>query len=277
MKIKFLLLIPFLLSSCGYFKYQEVESVKKAELQSPDKVIQYSTYAGLIERLFDGFVTIDTVLCQGNHGIGTTDCLHGELIIMDGIPYRVTYDGVVEIVGKEETTPYVTLANVDPDQAVLITLPAGTTVQELTAKVAELAADQFQKNFPYAIRLEGKFASARMRSIPKLEKPFISLADVAKNQSIFTFENESLSIIGFWNPSYAEDLNPPQWHIHGLNAARTSGGHVLDFTTAEDVQVSLWKLIGFDVNLPDSTEFAEADFSQDLSAQIQKVNRDKED
>ncbi|NJL19066.1 MAG: acetolactate decarboxylase [Bdellovibrionaceae bacterium] len=238
-------------------------------------VTQYSTYVGLIQRLFDGFVTIETVLSKGNHGIGTTDQLHGELLILDGAAYRVNFEGKVELVGKEETTPYVTLAQVDKKDALQVTLPAGTTVADLDDKLLALTEGKFQKNFPYAIRLEGDFSAARMRSIPKLQRPYITMTEVVANQSLFNFENHPFTIIGFWNPSYAEAFNPPKWHIHGLDAAKKAGGHVLAFTTGKDVKVYLWKMTQMDIRMPDSKDFADANFDQDFNDAVQKINRDQ--
>ena len=240
-----------------------------------ENVIQYSSYVGLLQRLFDGFVSFDKVLALGNHGIGTTDKLNGELIILDGKAYRVNFEGVVEEVADDETTPYVTLAQVDPKDAITVTIPAGTTYDQLDEQLTVLLKEQFQENFPYAVRLEGTLAQAKLRSIPKLEKPYISMTEVAANQNTFEFENHDFTLIGFWNPSYASAFNPPQWHIHGLDAARKAGGHVLTFTTAADVKVQLWKLTGFDIRLPDTPEFTAADFDKDLSKEVQKVNRDK--
>ncbi len=230
---------------------------------------------GLLKRLFDGFVTFDKVLSLGNHGIGTTDKLNGELIILDGKAYRVNFEGEVEEVAHHETTPYVTLANVDPAKAFKITIPAGTSYDQLDEQLSELAPEEFQENYPYAIRIEGTLTQAKLRSIPKLEKPYITLTEVAANQNVFEFENEGFTLIGFWNPSYADAFNPPQWHIHGLNTERTTGGHVLSFIADQNVEVQLWKLTGFDIRLPDTNEFSQADFEQDLSKEVQKINRDK--
>jgi len=237
---------------------------------------QYSSYTGLLKRLFDGFVSFEEVVAIGNHGIGTTDQLNGELIILDGVPYRVNFEGQVEKIAPEETTPYVTLAKVEKKDAFVATLPAGTEYDELDDVIKSVAKDVFTENFPYAIRLEGTFAEAKLRSIPKLEKPYISLTEVAKNQNVFEFKDHGFTLIGFWNPSYAEAFNPPQWHIHGLDSELKAGGHALKFKTGSDVKVYLWKLTGFDIRVPDTVDFAKADFSEDLSKEVLKVNRDKD-
>ncbi|MCG8524758.1 MAG: acetolactate decarboxylase [Opitutales bacterium] len=244
-------------------------------LVASNKVVQYSSYVGLIQKLFDGFVPMSEVLENGDHGIGTTHALDGEAIIMDGFSYRVTFDGDVEKISDDETTPYITIADTSATKPLKLQLSAGTCVAELTETVKEVSEGKFQANYPYAVRIEGVFKKVKARSIPKLEKPYIELSEVAANQSVFEFEDEEFTIIGFWNPKYADAFNPPEWHIHGLNKDLTGGGHILDFETGKGVIVKLWKKTGFDIHLPDTEAFAEANFDQDFGAAVQQINRDK--
>ena len=242
-------------------------------LHANEAVVQYSSYTALLQRLFDGFVTFDEALEHGNMGIGSTDGLNGEVIIENGVPYRVNFKGEVEQVELEETAPYITLCDTPATEAIEITLPKGMTYESLTDTITELLGDRFQKNYPYAIRISGNFAHAKTRSVPKSEKPYPSLIDIVKNQHTFEFENREFILIGFWYPAYAKAFNPPEWHIHGLTQDKTSGGHVLEFETTDDVKVQLWKKTTFVVHQPDTEAFAETDFDVDLSADVKKVNR----
>ena len=243
-------------------------------LHANEAVVQYSSYTGLLQRLFDGFVTFEEALQYGDQGVGSTDGLNGEVIIQDGIPYRVNVLGKVEKVALDESAPYITLCDTPESEAIECTLPEGTTYSALTNTITNLLGKQFQKNYPYAIRISGVLLKAKTRSVPKSEKPYPALVDIVADQSIFEFNDEEFVLIGFWYPAYAKAFNPPEWHIHGLTADKTSGGHVLDFETAKDVNVQLWKKTTFVVHQPDTQAFAETDFNQDMSAAVKKVNRD---
>ena len=239
-----------------------------------EAVVQYSSYTGLLQRLYDGFVTFEEALQYGNQGVGSTDGLNGEVIIENGVPYQVNVRGEVEKVGLEETAPYITLCDTPETEAIECTLPEGMSYSELTDTITDLLGEQFQKNYPYAIRITGVLAKAKTRSVPKSEKPYPALIDIVADQSIFEFNDQEFVLIGFWYPAYAKAFNPPEWHIHGLTADKTSGGHVLDFETATKVKVQLWKKTTFVVHQPDTQAFAETDFDQDMSAAVKKVNRD---
>ena len=242
-------------------------------LNANNAVVQYSSYTGLLQRLFDGFVTFEEALQYGDQGVGSTDGLNGEVIIENGVPYRVNVLGEVEKVGLGETAPYITLCDTPESEAIECTLPEGTTYSALTDTITELLGEQFQKNYPCAIRISGVLTEAKTRSVPKSEKPYPALIDIVANQSIFEFNDKEFVLIGFWYPAYAKAFNPPEWHIHGLTADKTSGGHVLDFETAKGVKVQLWKKTTFVVHQPDTEAFAETDFDQDMSAAVKKVNR----
>ena len=243
-------------------------------LHASDAVVQYSSYTALLQRLFDGFVTYEEALEYGDTGVGTTDGLNGEVIIQDGVPYRVNFDGKVDQVALSESSPYITLCDTPADEAVEIALPKGISYPLLTETIVDLLGERFQKNYPYAILISGHFTHVKTRSVPKSEKPYPALIDIVKEQHTFDFENRAFTLIGFWYPGYAKAFNPPQWHIHGLTQDKTAGGHVLEFETADDVTIQLWKKTTFVVHQPDTTAFAETDFDVDLSAAVKKVNHD---
>ncbi len=239
-------------------------------------VTQYSSYVGLLERLFDGFVSIEDAMNYGDHGIGTTHALDGEVIIMDGEIYRINYEGAVERINPSELTPYVTLAFTPESEAIPYNLPAGIAYDQLANTLHKLdSIDRFAENHAYAVRIEGNFKYLKARSVPKQTKPYPSLIEIVENQSVFEFQNENFTVIGFWNPEYAAAFNPPKWHIHGINQTRDGGGHILDFITGDDLKLYLWKMTSLQIHQPDTLEFESADLMKDRSADVHRVNRDQ--
>jgi acetolactate decarboxylase len=83
-------------------------------------------------------------------------------------------------------------------------------------------------NLFYAVRIDGHFASVATRSVPRQEKPYPPLAEVAKTQPVFHLEDVSGTLAGFRFPDFARGLNVPGFHLHFLTEDRRAGGHVLD-------------------------------------------------
>ena len=64
------------------------------------------TLALLVPGLLEGTTTIGELLTHGDTGIGTGEGLDGELIILDGVAYKVGQSGVAERVPDDFTMPF---------------------------------------------------------------------------------------------------------------------------------------------------------------------------
>ncbi|MEO0796717.1 MAG: acetolactate decarboxylase [Verrucomicrobiota bacterium] len=234
-------------------------------------VTQVSSYNGLLAGLYDGSVSFEELRPYGNFGLGTFDKLDGELYMIDGVIYQIDYDGKVHEMPYSATTPYITMANFQPDQ--VIDIPEGLTYDEVSKFVEKQLPNI---NTPYAIQISGTFKYMKCRSIPKQnEKPYPSLADITKVQSIFEQDDVKGSLVGFYYPQYASTLNPPGFHLHFLNDAKDFGGHCLTFTTGDDVKAHLDLCNKLIVYIPDDEDGRAANLNIDRSAQVQSVNRAK--
>ena len=69
------------------------------------KLYQVSLLQGLLYGDYCGSVTIEELCQNGDIGLGTFDQLNGELILLDGVAYRATGDGKIEIGLASESTP----------------------------------------------------------------------------------------------------------------------------------------------------------------------------
>ena len=67
------------------------------------KLFQHQTLGDLMAGFFDGSMTIEALLKEGNYGIGTMDHLDGELIVIDGKAYQAKENG--ELVVLKGTKP----------------------------------------------------------------------------------------------------------------------------------------------------------------------------
>jgi acetolactate decarboxylase len=113
----------------------------------------------------------------------------------------------------------------------------------------------------------------KVRSVPAQQEPFPVLSEAVKNQSVYTFSGTTGTIVGFYTPVFFKGVNVPGFHLHYLSDDRTAGGHILDFTLPVGMLVEYDVTPGFTMALPTSGDFVGADLSQDLSADLAKVEK----
>jgi acetolactate decarboxylase len=127
-------------------------------------------------------------------------------------------------------------------------------------------------NFPYAVKVTGKFSYVKTRSVPRQSKPYPPLAQVAKKQAVFEFRDVDGVIVGFYLPQYLAGINLAGYHCHFLTADRTAGGHLLD-CRIKQAKVELTQLEDFRLRLPDTAAFSRTDLSGDQKQEIEKVEK----
>src|SRR5690348_10926846 len=64
-------------------------------------LFQVSTSAALVEGLYQGAVRVSRLLRHGDFGLGTFIDLDGEMVVLDGLCYRVSASGSVETVEED--------------------------------------------------------------------------------------------------------------------------------------------------------------------------------
>lgn len=230
-----------------------------------DTLVQVSTIDALLAGLYDGVSTMATLKSQGDFGIGTFDGLDGEMIVVDGVVYRVRADGRATVVADQETSPFASVTFFDAEQTQA--LAPGTDFDAFRARAGMM---QPSPNWFYAFRLEGRFKRVTTRSVPRQYPPYQPLVEVVKSQPVFNFEQVDGVLVGFYCPSFVQGINVPGYHLHFLTADRTAGGHVLDFTT-DRVTLKLDTLQRFELNLPRSEAFAAVDLGRDRKQELKKV------
>ncbi|MBN1553219.1 MAG: acetolactate decarboxylase [Phycisphaerae bacterium] len=230
-----------------------------------DQMYQVSTLQALMLGLYDGDTTVEQLRQRGNHGIGTFNALHGEMALLEGKVYRVDSDGKVTEVSPETKTPFACVTMFEPD--VEYPLSGGRDYEQLkTALDAWLPTT----NLPYAVRITGTFQYVKTRSVPKQSKPYPPLAEVAKTQPTFEFENVEGIMLGFRLPEYLAGVNMAGYHLHFLTKDRKGGGHVLEFNASNAV-VEADDCTGLFLKLPDAKTFTGVDLSEVKEEDIRAV------
>jgi acetolactate decarboxylase len=239
--------------------------------EDPHKITQVSVIDALMVGRYDGIMPIPELLRHGDLGVGTLDHLDGELIVLDGKPYQIRGDGQILDVPPDRSTPFAVVTPFEQDGE--FACPRVTGLTALDARLNEILP---QKNNFVAIRIDGRFVSLTMRSVHRQEPPYRPLEEVAKNQSVWTREDQVGTLVGIRCPAWIGGLNVPGYHWHFLSQDRKVGGHVLDCRVLEG-KVRYDVCRDWEVKLEGSRGFNEADLVKDRSRELQKVESPRGD
>jgi acetolactate decarboxylase len=220
----------------------------------------------LVEGIYEEKIPFTQIKQHGDFGLGTFDDLDGEMVMLDGQIYRITAEGRVQQVDERALTPFA-----------CVTFYSPSSHDELNT---ELSHADFQEwlqgllpspNIFYAIRSEGRFASMRVRSVPKQDN-YRPLVEVAKEQPVFTFTDIEGSLVGFFTPAFVSSLNVPGFHLHFLSADQQHGGHLLECRPSR-LQVGVQLIPTLEVALPLSLDYLTWDFHRDTQHDLNKAEK----
>lgn len=191
------------------------------------------------------------------------------MIAVDGRFYQVTSDGAVYLVNPSVLVPFATVTFFDNDSTILVS--GSRNLSTLTTGIDNGLPS---KNLIYAIRADATFPEMVVRAIPRQEKPYPPLTEAATHQVVTRLENTSGTIVGFYLPAFMKGVNMPGYHLHYISSDRKSGGHVLDFTPPDTpVMVIIDQTPDFSMSAPVTGDFAEMNFSGDVSQDLIQVER----
>jgi acetolactate decarboxylase len=237
--------------------------------EKPSTVVQVSTIPAMLKGIYEGNTTFAQLKTFGNFGFGTINGLDGEMAAFDGQFYLAKADGSVQIIPDSQKTPFATVHFFRADKIVTLTNPI-QTYTDFKNRLTQLLPNQ---NRPYALKITATFDYLKTRSVPKQHKPYPPLAEVAKHQTIFKFENISGTAVGYWFPDYLDKLNIADYHLHFISENKQHGGHILDCrfskaTIAIDFIDSIHFLI------PPDEIFQNADLSDYSLEDLRTVEKD---
>jgi acetolactate decarboxylase len=192
------------------------------------ELFQTSTVQALLAGAFDGDVTIGELLEHGDLGLGTLNGLDGELIVLDRQAWKANLDGTLIRPDSSTRTPYAVVVPFVAGERLTLREPFSDTDLEQW-----LAHHVNRAGRPTAIRIEGRFESVRVRSVPKQETPYPPLADVIAQQRVTDLVDVSGTMVGFCFPDALDGIEMVGSHLHFVTDDRTRGGHVLTYGVRE--------------------------------------------
>jgi acetolactate decarboxylase len=208
-----------------------VELLRRGELHPEHhrhELFQTSTVQALLEGAFDGDATLDAVLQHGDLGLGTLNGLDGELIILDGEAWKANLDCTLVRSPGSALTPYAVVTEFSPAAPLELAGPlAGTELEQWLLEQGRIT------DRPDAIRIDGRFESVHVRSVPKQEPPYPSLAEAISHQHIAELQDVSGTMVGFRFPDPLDGIELAGFHLHFVTDDRALGGHVLSCIALE--------------------------------------------
>ncbi len=234
---------------------------------SGEVLYQYSTIDSLLAGVYDGQLTNGALKKQGNLGLGTFNALDGEMVVLDGRVYQVPFDGKVRQAPDGGKTPFAAVTRFAPK--IFAPIKKAASLTELIKAIDQALPT---KNIFYALKIEGRFAQVKARSVPRQTRPYPPLAQVVEKQAVFTFKDVVGTMVGFRCPPFVKGVNVPGYHLHFLTKDRTQGGHVLD-CTVENLTVQVDPIHKLTLVLPQDKEFYHLDLDKDKSGELKKVEK----
>lgn len=209
-------------------------------------LVQIGVIDALLAGGYDGSVKVGELPGLGDIGLGTFDALDGEMVVLDGAVFQVLASGQARRADPRVATPFAQVARFRPGP--VLTLPAEAGLKDMEAWLDKALGET---SLFGAARVEGVFTALKARSVPRQNKPYRTLSEVAKEQAVFEFAQVRGTLVGLRGPDYVRALSVPGWHWHFLTQDRRRGGHVLDLTLGTGT-ARLASLRRFELLLPEA-------------------------
>lgn len=242
-------------------------ALSQAKDESSGTLYQVSTLQALALGINDGPTTFGELLKNGNFGLGTINALDGEVIILDGKAWQARSDGKIILIARDVKTPFALVTRFKTEKGLKATGAEYAGIKQILTK--ELLTTP---NVIYAIKIHGVFSRMKVRSVSRQTRPYPTLAEATKTQTVWEWKNITGTLVGFRFPSYLAGVNLADFHFHFIADDKVHGGHVLDCRlTSGDIETQ--SLRKFEMILPPSEEFDRADLEQDQKAALEKAEK----
>ncbi|MFR9718975.1 acetolactate decarboxylase [Aeromonas diversa] len=223
------------------------------EQQGGGEIYQSSLMSALLAGVYEGETTMNELLRHGDFGLGTFNHLDGELIAFERQIHQLKADGSARRADPWQKTPFAVMTQFRPCLERRFAHPLSR--DEIHQWVDRLVGSD---NVFVALRLDGRFESAEVRTVPRQSPPYKPMLEAIEAQPVFRFADVEGTLIGFRCPPFVQGINVAGFHEHMITADRSGGGHLLDYTMAHGT-LRLCVVRHLNLALPSDTAFRGAD------------------
>jgi acetolactate decarboxylase len=236
-------------TSNGQTVPQRLAAVSRAG-QPESSLFQVSTLDALLQGVYSSSMTLAELRRHGDFGLGAFEGIDGEMMLVDGHFYQMRFDGTMTEAPPDARTSFAAVTTFHPDVQFSV---KGASMPQLSDLIDSVLPS---KNLFYAIKVHGTF-SVNTRAIAKQFLPYVPLAQLIPNQSLFTYSNVVGTAVDIRCPAYVSGINQVGHHYHFVADDHKGGGHALSFTTGE-VTVEVQTLRQHSIWLPVDEPFLRA-------------------
>jgi acetolactate decarboxylase len=185
-------------------------------------------------------------------------------VILEGQSFQIRSDGSVTEAKGDALSPFAVVTHFKSDITVDLQV-----CPDLSSLCIQFDPLRHTDNFFFALRVDGTFDYVRTRAMCKTEEG-VPLVKAAAVQPQFEFHNISGTLVGFWTPKYAKNLNIPGYHLHFLSKDHTSGGHLLQ-CRGKQLRLQIQREGNYRIAFPENNDFINADLQKDPSDDLAKA------
>lgn len=264
-----ILLISLLIVSChSNKKNTETETAAEQKEEVTDVLTsdhsntfyQYSVWFAFVNKVFDGDLTVKELKQHGDVGLGSFDFLDGELVMLDGVAYRIRENGEITTGADADQIVYADAAFFNEEGS--FSIDNSIAFSDLAGK---LDPKKKSPHYFYVYKIYGTFQHIKLGGVPKVTPPFEDGLDVLiPNRPVFETNNITGTLVGFYCPDYIGNINAKGHHFHFISDDKKWGGHVMDFQSVGALQVKWDQKEKYQFDLPSNTVFENVELSNEF-------------
>lgn len=248
------ILMLLIATNCGQKQDQnKTVAVEKTAITKSDTYYHYSIWWAFVNKVFDADLSVAELKTKGDTGLGSFNLLDGEMVMVDGIAYRVREDGSISEGADTDKIVYANAGFFEEDMQTELTSEGVMDIEQLKSG---LTAELPSTNFFYVFKIKGTFDYMKCGGLTRQEPPFEEGLDVLiPNRPVFEGNNVSGTIVGFYCPDFIGNINVKGFHFHFISDDKKLGGHVMDFKSSTTLNVGIDKKTDYHFVLPDNADF----------------------
>ena len=240
---------------------------------SMNKMYQVSTLQALMLGYSRPVISVAELLAHGDTGLGTFEDVDGEMIVLDGVCYRATENGAVEVAKPDKGVPFSAVCKMSDDRTT--ELGQFENIDSLKSALNNLIEEHFGLNSMHMVRIDGEFELVDARSESSYKSMHVSLKDIlGKTQKAFQFENVKGTLVCVYFPDYMDGINAAGWHLHFVSDDKTRGGHVFELKMKSGWTV-IDKINSIELKLPDEPIFDTYSLKNASEDEVKQVEQGK--